>query len=248
MKKIYESTDKFNKNHRFKVNHMRNLKMLSLITLLVLSSFMLSACKLFTVVNNDKDKDSKQDVAFYFDDKSFDANKFIDSEWNNKIMTTIEKRSVDILDLTKELKSNVDNAGKKYGIRSGQEGNAWNFIVKGKGKVIAVNKQLKNGTIDIDLAPYDGKADLKIQIGTVIKGTAIRDSLDFIKFDDYKNQMVFAEISNAIHKRVNEQILSKINFDNAKDKEIDFVGAFTFKSLDEIVITPVKIGITGGGK
>jgi predicted lipoprotein len=248
MKKIYEPTDKFNKNHRFKVNHMRKVKMLSLIALLVLSSFMLSACKLFTVVKDSKDKDSKQGVAFYFDDKTFDANKFIDSEWNSKVMPTIEKRSVDILEVTKELKSNVDNAGKKYGIRSGQEGNAWNFIVKGKGKVIAVNKQLKNGTIDVDIAPYDGKADLKIQIGTVIKGTAIRDSLDFIKFDDYKNQMVFAEISNAIHKRVNQQILSKINFDNAKDKEVDFVGAFTFESLDKIVVTPVKIDIAGGAK
>lgn len=248
MGKIYESEGKGNKNHRFKVNSIRKVKILSLIALLVLSSFMLSACKLFTVVKDSKDKDSKQGVAFYFDDKSFDANKFIDSEWSSKVMPTMDKRSVEVSEVTKELKSNVENAGKKYGIRSGQEGNAWNFIVKGKGKVLAVNKQSKNGTLDIDLEPYDGKADLKIQIGTVIKGTAIRDSLDFIKFDDYKNQMVFAEISNAIHKRINEEILSKVNFDNSKDKEVDFVGAFTFESLDKIVVTPVKIEIAGGAK
>ena len=33
-----------------------------------------------------------------------------------------------------------------------------------------------------------------LQIGPVIKGTSIRDSLDFLKFDDFTNQLEFARV------------------------------------------------------
>jgi predicted lipoprotein len=221
---------------------------LLLISILVLISFLFSSCKLYTVVKHDKNSSENKGTTFYFDSNDFDADKYVESIWDSKVLPTMEKKANDAAVVLPEIKNNVDEAGKKYGIRSSDTGSAWNFIVKGKAKIVSVNTESKNGTMDMDLEPYDGNSDFKLQIGPVIKGTSIRDSLDFIKFDDFKNQMVFADLSNAMHKRLNEQILSKMDFKNAGSKEVEFLGAFTILPSGEILVTPVKIGLLEGGQ
>jgi predicted lipoprotein len=227
---------------------MKKIRIMALISMLALSTFLLTGCKLFTIVKNDQSKGDKNAVSFYFADNSFDASKFIETEWDGKIVPTVESKSAEMTEVIKEMSNNLDDAGKKYGLRSGEQGNSWNFLVKGKGKILNVNKESRNGYIEVDLLPCDEKADIRIQVGPVIKGTSVRDSMEFIKFDDYKNQMVFAEISSAINKWINEQIVSKMDFTTAKGKEVEFAGAFTADSSNVISITPVKIQLSGGGK
>ena len=41
-----------------------------------------------------------------------------------------------------------------------------------------------------------------VQIGPVIRGTALRDAVSFIRFNDFANQFEFAAVSNALHERV----------------------------------------------
>lgn len=225
----------------------KKAKMVLALAMLIGFTFLFTGCSLYKVVSingNNADKSTK----FYFEDESFDANKYADSVWDSKVIPLMEKKAADISAVLKELKSDVNASGKKYGIRSAEDGSAWNFIVKGKGKVISVNTESRNGTLDVDLEQYDNKKDIIIQIGPVIKGTSIRDSLDFIKFDDFKNQLVFATISNAFNKLVNEKVIGKIDYKSLNSKEIEFVGAFTVIPSGEIVVTPVKLELAGGGK
>ncbi|WP_378951288.1 DUF2291 family protein [Pelosinus sp. sgz500959] len=218
------------------------------IVLCLFSAILFSGCKLYTVVPNDKTKDSQQGTVFYFQDENFDANQFVDSVWDSKVIPAINQKASDMSIVIQATKTDVDEAGKKYGIRSAQEGSPWNFIVKGKGRVLNVNTESRAGTIDIDLAPYDGKADFKIQIGPVIKGTAVRDSFDFIKYDDFKNQMVFAELSNAFHKKIASNLLAKTDFLGNKGKEVNFIGVFTFMPSQEILVTPISMEFKDGDK
>ena len=37
--------------------------------------------------------------------------------------------------------------------------------------------------------------------GPVLKGTALRDSLEFVKFGDFVNQVAFAEVATALNER-----------------------------------------------
>lgn len=218
-----------------------------LILVVTCFSFLLTGCKVYTVVKHDKSNGANAGTKFYFEDESFDADKFVTSVWDSKVIPQMDKKAADLIEVLKEMKMNVDGAGKKYGIRSSEVGSAWNFIVKAKGKVIKVNKESRNGTLDIDLAPFDNNKDVTLQIGPVFKGTSIRDSLDFIKFDDFKNQMVYAGVSSALNKYVREKVVNTLNTDNINGKEIEFVGAFTHESSDNIVVTPVKVLQTGGG-
>lgn len=248
MKKIVKSICKLHVETGLKSHCNRKNNIIMLLVICLFSSILFTGCKLYTVVPHDKNKNSKQETTFYFQDESFDANQFVDSIWDSKVLLTINEKANDVGEVIKETKISVDEAGKKYGIRSAQEGSPWNFIVKGKGKVLNVNKESRVGTLDIDLAPFDSRPDLKIQLGPVIKGTAVRDSLEFIKYDDFKNQMVFAELSNAFHKKITDTLLSKFDATLAKGKEINFIGVFTFTSSSEILLTPIKMELVEGGK
>lgn len=244
MNKIIKFISGLHVKNDFKNRCVRNVRVALLLVCLLFSTILFSGCKLYTVVSNDKNKDDQQG----FTAESFDANEFVNSVWDSKVIPTINQKAVDIGEVIKATTSNVSEAGKKYGIRSAQEGSPWNFIVKGKGKILNVNKESRVGTLDVDLAPYDGKSDFKIQIGPVIKNTAVRDSFEFIKYDDFKNQMVFAELSNAFNKKITDTLLSKNDFANVKGKEVNFIGVFTFTPSSEILVTPITMEFTEGGK
>lgn len=223
-------------------------KIITSIALITCFSFVFTGCTVFTVVKHDKSNGDSKGAKFYFDDNSFDSDKYVASIWESKVIPAMEKKPADITQVIKELKGDVDSAGKKYGIRSSEVGSAWNFIVKGKGKVVKVNKESRNGTLDIDLEPFDNNKDMILQVGPVFKGTSVRDSLDFIKFDDFKNQLVFASVSSSLNKYIRDNVTNKLDLNNINGQEINYVGAFTFESLDNIIVTPVKIEKAGGSK
>jgi predicted lipoprotein len=82
-----------------------------------------------------------------------------------------------------------------------------------------------------------------MQIGSVFKGTAIRDCFTKIKFGDFENQSVFLEISNAIHINLNDNLFSSIDVSTLTGKTIEFYGAITDNGSTEILITPFAIEV-----
>jgi len=176
---------------------------------------------------------------FYFDDGSFDAKGYVDEIWDEELLPYALENNTDISAVIEELFKDVDSAGSLYGYRSVDQGGAWNFIVSGAGKAVSVNTESRNGLLDLDLPPYDGEADVKLQIGPVIRGTAIRDSMSFIKFDDFRNQIDFSNLATELNKKAYETVLEPLSF-KAGD-EITFVGAFTFSAVDDISIVPVSL-------
>ena len=86
--------------------------------------------------------------------------------------------------------------------------------------------------------------DAIIQIGPVIKGTAIRDTLDFMTFGMFVNQIEFAQLSNALNKKAYDTVLSKFDRDTIIGKTIVFEGAFTqVPYSDKILITPIVLEV-----
>lgn len=226
---------------------MQSQKRITLICLGLILSVLCSGCSLWTVVKNDAGSQAGG-TQFYFDDSSFDADKFVASVWKDKVVPFTAEKAVEANDVLLLMKSGLDKAGEKYGIRSSAVGTAWNFIIKGKAKVLQVNTTSRNGLAELDLEPFDGKADLMLQIGPVFKGTSVRDTLSFIKFDDYKNQMVFASISTAMNTYIRTNVTSTLDVASLKGKELQFVGTFTGESADQVVMTPVSITESAGGK
>ncbi|MGO3408744.1 DUF2291 family protein [Marinomonas sp.] len=70
-------------------------------------------------------------------------------------------------------------------------------FVRLNGVIDAVELGKHRGVIRLNL----GDRSVDLQVGRIIKGNAIRDASKFVLFDDFKNQIRFAQISRELNKR-----------------------------------------------
>lgn len=202
---------------------------------LILMIFIVAAC---TIVS-DKGEEAKK-----LDAKSFKPDEFVEKIWNDKVVPYFREKCLPISEVLPFYVKDQAAAGRRFGYRKGAEGSPWNFLVKGSGRIVSVNTASRASTVGVDLDPPDGSADVLIQIGPVIKDSSIRDSLAFISFTDYKNQIQFARLSIAFNKMVNKTVTGKLDRDNLMGKSISFYGAFTQLQDSNLVrITPVALEI-----
>ena len=170
--------------------------------------------------------------------KGFDPVSYVEEIWYSKIIPTISNDSEEITFMLDELFSNKELAEEKYGHRSGT--GSYSFMVNGKAEIIGLNKESRVGTIELKLSKdYDAK--IFITIGPVIKKDSIRDAVKFIKFNDFVNQLDFADVSRIIKVRVLNEIIGPLNLKEITGKKLNFEGAITFDRKDKIYITPTKI-------
>jgi predicted lipoprotein len=106
--------------------------------------------------------------------------------------------------------------------------------------------------LSVDLAPADGKADLTINVGPVILGTALRDAVGFIKFGDFTNQIDYAQVSTEMKNLVKAKVLASSDAAKAVGQIIDFEGAYALSgtaaptSAASIVVVPVRLTVSSG--
>ena len=170
--------------------------------------------------------------------KGFDAKAYVENIWQSKIIPTVSKEAKDITYILDELFKNKEVAEEKYGGRSGT--GSYSFMIKGKGEITSLNTASRVGTLSIKLEKkYD--SEIFITLGPVIKKDSIRDAVKFIKFNDFVNQLDFADVSRIIKVRVLNEIIGPLNLKEITGKKINFEGAITFDRKDKIYITPTKI-------
>jgi len=170
--------------------------------------------------------------------KGFDAKAYVENIWKSKIIPTISQDAQDITFILDELFKNKEVTEEKYGDRSGT--GSYSFMIKGKGEVTSLNTASRVGTLSIKLEKkYD--SEIFITLGPVIKKDSIRDAVKFIQFNDFVNQLDFADVSRIIKTRVLNEIIGPLNLKEIVDKKINFEGAITFDRKDKIYITPTNI-------
>ncbi|MDR1519088.1 MAG: DUF2291 domain-containing protein [Planctomycetota bacterium] len=169
------------------------------------------------------------EIQVFFSADQFDAEGYVESIWENRVLPHVKDRAVDILELGEAIQKDGRAAGEKYGYRAVAEHNPYNYAVKGRIKVLAANVKSRNGRIEADAYPYDGAADVIVQIGPIFKGTSLRDLLDFVSFDDFKNQVEFAKLANQLNLRVRDSVTVPLGLavDGGVGREFHLVGAVT---------------------
>ena len=194
-----------------------------------------TACSLYTIRPINQTTSTNQSNQF---DQQFDPATYTNSIWSSKVVPTILKKAIDIRTVLIALKSNSNAALKRYAMQSSD--GLYNFMVKGQGKVTVVNTGSRNGMMSIQLPAYSGQSTIVLQIGPVVLGTSLRDSVGFINFSQFTNQVQYAQVADALNAHA-LQNLQGINFTKLKGKMITFYGAFTFVDLQQITIMPMKI-------
>ncbi|MDN0119592.1 DUF2291 family protein [Yersinia frederiksenii] len=80
--------------------------------------------------------------------------------------------------------------------------NSQSRFVRFSGKVVAVETEGREGVMKVAV---DGDEQV-LQLGPIVKGNAIRDASTFIRFEDFKNQVQYAQLSKALSKRALQDV------------------------------------------
>jgi len=181
----------------------------------------------------------------YTGKKTFSADENVESFWDSKAIPELTANASDLKTLLEEANGNLKSVQDKYKGSSLDKGASLTYTVKGTGKVTQVNTQSKAGTMKIELEGYSGSVDIEIQIGTVIKGSSVRDSLSFVKYGDYTNQTEYAQVNQSVNKKILATVISPEKANEYLDKTITFIGCFAPGNDNaKILITPVVITVS----
>ncbi|RFU93974.1 DUF2291 domain-containing protein [Sphaerochaeta halotolerans] len=221
------------------------MKLLRNTCLILIISALFMSC---TFVKHDGSSKNKNNdgVSFYFEDESFDAVEYVHDIWDDRVLTIFEEEAYDLKELLSLLRTDTETTKKKYGIRK-EELSPYTFIVSGTFPIYEVNRDSSAGLLVLDLPDLSQESNCTIQIGPVIKKSMVRDALEFIKFDDFNNQIEFANISREINFYIRDNVVSVVNESWEPGMNVSFLGAFTlYDGSEEIMITPVWLELNNG--
>jgi predicted lipoprotein len=174
---------------------------------------------------------------------AFDPAAKVEAIWQSQAIPYLQKRAGDLKDVVALATSSPDEAGAKYGNTRKQASAPWTYAVKLTGKVIAADTGSRAATIDVD-ADGDGKADAKVQIGPAVRGTALRDTLEFVNFNEFKNQIEWAQFGKAFNERINTSLLAPLPRDGLSGKTVVVTGAFPLPASGQLpLVTPAEITV-----
>ncbi len=169
------------------------------------------------------------------------ASKFVDPIWSSKVLPVFEEKAQDITKVVPEIRADPEAAGQKYGRREAT--NPYNYMVKGTGKVTEIKSESQAGTAIVEVPGLNEK--VAIQIGPVVRGTALRDATGIVSFNQFSNQLDYADVSKEMNGRALKSAFANTPPASLAGKTVTFFGAFTFDphSKSTILITPVKIAL-----
>lgn len=193
---------------------------------------LLSSCTLATVRTIEEDQVAKE---------GFNADRYVASIWESDFLPTLEDNAIGMVELLEEIDDDEDRATEQYGNRTST--GPYSFMVRADVQVVDVNRESRVGLAGLDLLPADGEVDVFLAIGPVLRGNALRDAVGFIAFNDFTNQVEFAQVSDALKNRIDADVLSQTNIDDLVGQNVSILGAFTFDDRDEVVIMPVRLEV-----
>lgn len=183
-------------------------------------------------------KDARSVAAISNGGTAFDPTTYVDSIWKSRVIPDAEKNAVPVATLVPELQSSPKTATSRYG---NDVGGSFGFLVEFSGTVTKVDTSTPLGSIIVNSSVGGKELPIKVQIGPVILGTSLRDSLKFISFGQFLNQVQYGSVADALNARVEKDVVSALNLKSLPGKTVNVRGAYTYDGTDagNIVVTPI---------
>lgn len=202
---------------------------------LILAALPVTACK---IVPTEQAQETEAANATEAGDDARIAS-LLDETYAQKLLPLIADKALPLPDLRAAVATGLDAAGAAHGNRGAGEGAAWSFAVKGQGIVTAANLQSRARKAELD-TDGDGKADVTLQLGPVIKGTSLRDVAPFYDFNDFRDQIEFAKLARAINDRASAALV--LPEGDLTGKTLAFSGVVSMKAAsDPWLVTVVTL-------
>lgn len=174
---------------------------------------------------------------------TFDPEGMVADIWAAKVIPYLEEKAGPFAEVQTMAKSDPAAAGAQFGNPNKQTSAPWTYAVRLNGEIVAANTESRAATIDVDV-DADGQADARVQIGPAMRGTALRDGLDFVNFNDFTNQIDFAKFGKAFNTHVNRTVLATLPREDLVGRTARILGAYTASSGAELpLVAPAQAEI-----
>ena len=180
---------------------------------------------------------------------AFTAEQYCAENWDSLMVPSIRELARDISELLPLIRADLASAGEQYAKRE-NETSAYNFCMSGVARVLEIEspERASRTRLVIDIQPYDGQADAKVQVSSVIRTNALRDAVGFLALDDFANQVEFAGLTTAFNARVQETVIANLDIPALDGQEIEFLGCVAISEYagpDDCLIVPVELARAG---
>ena len=167
----------------------------------------------------------------------------VEDIWASKVIPYLNQKAGPFAEVDALAKSDAKAAGEKYGNPRKQANSPWTYAARVEGRIVAANTQSRAGSIDVDV-DGDGKADVRAQIGPALRGTALRDVLDFVNFNEFTNQIDFAQYGKSFNTYSDRTVLSKLPREALEGRTARLLGAYVPASGTDLpLLTPAEAEI-----
>jgi predicted lipoprotein len=174
---------------------------------------------------------------------AFDPDKAAAEMWEPKMLPYLRVKAGPLAEVQDLAARDPKAAGEKYGNPKKQASAPWTFATRFEGTIVAANTESRAASIDVDV-DGDAKADARVQIGPALRGTALRDALDFVDFNQFTNQIDFAQFGKALNTYANTSVLEKLPRDSLVGRHASVTGAYPAPSGGALpLVAPAEITI-----
>lgn len=219
---------------------------LQIFAMLVAIILVFTSCTVKKLSEMEAGKDDGEYSTWTKSGSQFEPVSYVEDIWDSRLVPAFKEECVDIEIVLNALETDREKANTEYGLTKTQGAASYSFKVKGEAVVLEYDNSSRNGLLILDLPPVDGERDAVLQVGPVIKKTAIRDSLDFIKFSEVGNQLQFASLADELNNKMKKVVIEPLDLENIAGKSISFYAAFKLEkteSAKEVVLAAVLLEV-----
>ena len=182
---------------------------------------------------------SQSATSVFVNDASFNPDAMVAEDWDSRVVPALRERAGVYDAVAGAIAADPEAAGGRFGFRAAEPGAPWLYAARVSGTVTAANTESRAATLAVKT---DGGRTVTVQIGPVVRGTAIRDSLASRPFSAFKNQVDYAQFGKALNTRANAAALSKLPRDGLVGRRVEALGVLTGGTGDAPpLLTPVEI-------
>lgn len=175
---------------------------------------------------------------------AFNPDRMVAEIWDAKVVPYLEERAGTFQDVSALAAEDLAAAAAKYGHKEKQGNAPWTFAATVDGVIVGEETKSRAAYVDVDV-DGDRKADVRVSIGPAIRGTALRDSLTFVNFNEFKNQIEWAQYGKSFNTYVNRALLEKLPRERLTGRTIKATGAYPLPGkgqLPQFVPATITLG------
>jgi predicted lipoprotein len=169
------------------------------------------------------------------EEEAFDAAAFGEETYAELVRPGVQQDPVDLTTLVPLLRQDAEAAGDKYGTRVGTS--PYTFAVTFTGTA----QEVEGGLMPVDVPGVPASTRVSVQVGPAINGTALRDVTGEIDFNDFVNQVEYADAATALNDAMKAELLKGIDPASLEGKQVTVVGATAPLNPELVTVTPVSI-------